>query len=442
MKADLILRRAKIVTGRSVFEGDLAVQGERIASIGDLSAWSGAEEYDCHGLHLLPGVIDTQVHFREPGLEHKEDLESGTRSAIMGGTTTVFEMPNTSPSTTTAEALADKVRRAQGRTWCETSFFIGASPDNIGQLADLEMLPGTPGVKIFMGSSTGNLLVDTDDLLREVLKNGKRPCPVHSEDEPRNRERKALISDNPHPREHPFLRDAESARLCTERLLNLSAETKRPVHVLHISTLEELPLLAGAKATGLPVTCEITPQHLTLNAELYETLGSLVQMNPPIRSEEHRAALMEAFQVGLFDVIGSDHAPHTLEEKAKPYPQSPSGMPGVQTLLPIMLDWVNKGALDLPKLVRMTSENPAKLYGLRDKGWIAPGSHADLVLVDLNAEWEVTKDWLQSKCGWSPYEGWKLRGRVEHVLLRGGWAVKDRGLVGSPRGKSVRFTWK
>lgn len=442
MKADLILRGARLVTGRSVFKGDLAVQGERIAAIGDLSAWTAAEEMDCQGLHLLPGVIDTQVHFREPGLEHKEDLESGTRAAVMGGVTSVFEMPNTDPPTTTAERLQDKVNRAKDRTWCDTSFFVGASPENVDQLARLEMLPGTPGIKIFMGSSTGSLLVESDDLLLEVLRNGSRPCPVHSEDEARNRERKSLISEKPHAREHPYLRDAESARLCTERLLRLASEARRPVHVLHISTKDELPLLAGAKAAGMPVTCEITPQHLSLNADLYESMGSLLQMNPPIRSEEHRAALFEAFQAGLFDIIGSDHAPHTLEEKSKPYPKSPSGMPGVQTLLPVMLDWVNKGALDISALVRMTSENPARIYGLRDKGFLSPGGHADLVLVDMDAEWEVTPDWLQSKCGWSPYTGSHLKGRVEHVLLRGSYAVRDRALVGEPRGKSVRFTWK
>lgn len=442
MKADLVLRSAKLVTGRSVFKGDLAIQGERIAAIGDLSAWSGQEELNCEGLHLMPGVIDTQVHFREPGLEHKEDLESGTRAAIMGGVTSVFEMPNTDPPTTTPDRLRDKIERAKGRTWCDTSFFIGASPENVASLADLEMLPGTPGIKIFMGSSTGSLLVEDDEMLLKVLQNGSRPCPVHSEDEPRNRERKSLLSCQPHPREHPYLRDAESARLSTERLLRLSVEARRPVHVLHISTKEELPLLAAAKAAGMPVTCEVTPQHLTLNSDLYESMGSLLQMNPPIRSEEHRQAIFEAFQGGLFDVIGSDHAPHTLMEKSKPYPQSPSGMPGVQTLLPIMLDWVNKGAIDISTLVRMTSENPSRLYGLRDKGWLTPGGHADLVLVDMEAEWEVTADWLQSKCGWSPYTGCHLRGRVEHVLLRGSFAVRERDLTGSPSGKPVRFSWK
>lgn len=443
MTFDLIVRGGTLVTSGGEIRGDLGVRDGRIAEIGDLAAREAAQVLDADGLHVLPGVIDTQVHFREPGLEHKEDIESGSRAAICGGVTTFFEMPNTQPPTTTREALEDKLTRAEGRAWSDFAFFVGASPDNARQLGELELLPGTPGVKIFMGSSTGSLLVDDEDVLREVLRHGKRPCPVHAEDEARLRERKGLAGDRPDVGMHPFLRDPEAARLATERLIRLCEETGRPVHVLHVSTADELPMLLEAKQRGLPVTCEITPQHLSFEApECYEKLGSRAQMNPPLRAKEHRQGLWLAFKHGLFDVIGSDHAPHTIEEKSRPYPLSPSGMPGVQTLLPVMLDWVNRGEVELAKVVRMTSEAPAHLYGIKNKGRIAEGFDADLAIIDLRKEFEVTPRWLQSKCGWSPFEGMRLRGYPAHTVLRGEVIVREGELIGKPGGRAVEFSWK
>ncbi len=438
---DVLIRGGIVVSSSGQIRADIGIRDGRIAALGTVTG-DADHLINAAGLHILPGAIDTQVHFREPGLEHKEDIESGTRAAVMGGVTTIFEMPNTIPATTTPDALQDKLDRAQGRAWSNYAFFVGATAETASQLAEFEMLPGTPGIKIFMGSSTGDLLVEQDAAVREVLLNGSRPAPVHSEDEQRLRDRKALISEHPHAREHPFLRDAEAARLCTERLIRLSEETGRPVHNLHISTADELPLIADAKKRGLKVTCEVTPQHMTLNADLYESLGNLLQMNPPIRSEDHRAAIFQAMQEGLFDVVGSDHAPHTLEEKSKPYPQSPSGMPGVQTLLPVMLDWVNKGALSLEKLTALTAENPAELYGIKNKGQIREGFDADLALIDLSQKWIVEKDWLQSKCGWSPYEGWSLTGRPIHALVNGVWTVRDAELHEPAAGRMVEFTWK
>lgn len=439
---DVILRGGSLVSEHGVEVGDLGIAGGKVVERGDLGGREAGEVIEAAGKLILPGVIDTQVHFREPGLEHKEDLESGTRAAIFGGVTTIFEMPNTQPPTTTAEALEDKLRRAEGRAWCDFAFFVGASPENAGELAELEKLPGTPGVKIFMGSSTGSLLVDDPEVLRKVLENGRRPCPVHSEDEQRMRERKALLSNSPHPREHPYLRDPESAVISTKRLIDLCRQTGRPVHILHISTADELPLLRAAKEEGLPVTCEATPQHLTLEASLYETLGSRLQMNPPIRDDSHRSAIFRALEEDLFDVIGSDHAPHTLDEKAQPYPKSPSGMPGVQTLLPVMLTWAAKGAISYPKLARLTSAAPARLYGIRDKGALEPGFDADLVVLDPSRRWTIGLDWLQSKCGWSPYEGWEIPVGIERVMLRGETQVQDGKRVGQPAGRPVRFHWK
>lgn len=440
---DLVLRGGTLVTSTDEQVADIGIREGRIEAIGDLASASAAESVDVKGLHVLPGVIDTQVHFREPGLTHKEDLESGSRAAVMGGVTTFFDEPNVKPTTTTQEALKEKLALAEGRCWANYAFWVGASNENLEDLAQLESLPGTPGIgEVFMGSSTGPLLVSDDASLRRVLTNGRHRVAIHAEDEPRLIERKALLSTNPHVREHPHLRDVESSRLATERILRLSQETKRPVHVLHVSTADELPLLAKAKRSGLGTTCEITPQHLTFNAEDYERLGSQIQMNTPIRDEHHRLALWKAVKEGLFDVFGSDHAPHTKEEKAKPYPDSPSGIPGVQTMLPVMLDWRAKGELGVRQVVAMMSENPAHLFGTSLKGRLETGFDADLAIVDLDSEFEVTADWLQSKCGWSPFLGRKLRGRIVHTLVNGEFAVREVALAQSGLGRVVQFDWK
>ncbi len=440
---DLILRGGHIVSSQGTHQGDIAIHGGTIAEVGDLSSASSEVLLDVTGLHVLPGGIDTQVHFREPGLEHKEDLESGTRAAIMGGITAIFDMPNTDPTTTSEETLHGKLELANGRTWCDHAFFVGATKDNVEELAHLESLPGTPGVKIFMGSSTGPLLVDDDEHLRAVLNSSHRRSPVHAEDEARLRERKAMRSrGEPHVREHPIRRDAEAARLATERILRLSEETKHPIHILHVSTREELPLIAEAKKRGLRTTCEVTPQHLTLNAEAYESHGTQIQMNPPIRTEVHRQALWKAVKEGLFDVFGSDHAPHTRIEKGLPYPQSPSGIPGVQTMLPVLLDWVHKRELGLNQLVRMLCENPARIYQISNKGRIEVGFDADLTLVDLEKSWAIESEWLQSKCGWSPFESMKVHGKIEHVFLRGHHMVNEGALVGRMVGRPVAFEGK
>jgi len=439
---DTIIRGGTVVSSAGQRRADVGILGEQILAVDNLAEATSGKVIDATGFHILPGAIDTQVHFREPGLEHKEDIESGTRSAICGGVTTIFEMPNTNPATVTAEALQDKLKRANSRASCDYAFFVGAATSNLDELFELEMLPGTPGVKMFAGSSTGDLLVDLEEHQRKVMQHGKRPMPVHSEDEARLRERKGLFGDHPHVREHWQIRDAEAARICTERMIRLSAETGRAVHILHISTLEELPLLAEAKANGINITCEVTPHHLTLNSDAYETLGTLVQMNPPVRSEEHRLAIWQAVKDGLFDVFGSDHAPHTLFEKANPYPKSPSGMPGVQTLLPIMLNWVNQGQIPIETVVKMLMERPAELYGTERKGSIKPGFDADIAIVDMNKQWTILNSWIQSKCGWTPYHGKSIQGSVEHVLLRGNHVVNGGEYQDQRIGKAVEFNWK
>ncbi|HWD38785.1 MAG TPA: dihydroorotase [Fimbriimonas sp.] len=440
MTCDTLIRNGRLVTSTHAEEADLAIAGGKIVEIGSLGEWSARETIDARGLFVLPGLIDTQVHFREPGLEHKEDIESGTRAALHGGVTSILEMPNTKPTTTSRETLEDKLNRARGRAWCHYGFFVGATTDNADELGDLEKLPGTPGIKIFMGSSTGSLLVGDDEHLEKVLRNGMRRCPIHAEDEPRNRERKSLISSRPTPLEHPFLRDAESARLATQRILGLSAKTGRPVHILHLSTRDELPLIADAKRKGLGTTAEVTPQHLWFSApECYERWGSLTQMNPPIRSSEHREGLWKALGEGLFDVFGSDHAPHTLVEKSLPYPQSPSGMPGVQTLLPVLMTFAAQDRISVHDVVRMGCERPAELYGIQGKGRLERGFDADLVLVDPKRSKVFERRMVQSKCGWSPFEGETLTGWSEVVILGGEVVVRSDERLGSPRGRQLDF---
>ena len=435
---DLLITGGQVFTPSGLIEADVAVAAGKIADIGTLDAGKADEVIDAKGLTVLPGVIDTQVHFREPGLEHKEDLESGTRAAVMGGVTAIFEMPNTSPATIDAAAMSDKLTRAEGRAWCDHAFFMGAAAENADKLAELERLPGVCGVKIFMGSSTGSLLVDEEEVLRTALRSGRRRIAVHSEDETRLRERFELIREGGKVSQHPEWRDVETAVRSTKRLLRLAREAGRRIHVLHITTAEEVPLLAAAKDIA---TMEVTPQHLTLAAPYcYEEHGSFAQMNPPIRDARHRDALWEAVRLGIADVVGSDHAPHTREEKQAPYPRSPSGMPGVQTLLPLLLDHLNAGQLTLERLVDLTSAGAQRIYNIAGKGRIAVGYDGDFTLVDLKAKKIVEADWLQSKCGWSPFEGKPITGWPMATIIRGHVAMRDGELLGGPTGRPVRFT--
>ena len=437
MSYDLIVKGGTLATPSGIQAADLAVKDGRIAALGDLDPGPAAESMDATGLHVLPGVIDTQVHFREPGHEHKEDLASGSAAAALGGVTAVFEMPNTKPGTLSAADLADKLARARGRAWTDHAFFMGAAPENAERLGELESLPGCAGVKIFMGSSTGSLLVEDDETLFQVLKNGRRRIAVHAEDEPRLRERLALVRGGAPVDQHPVWRDAETAIRATRRILALSRRTGRRIHVLHVTTAEEIPLLAAHKDL---VTVEVTPQHLTLAApDCYERLGTLAQMNPPIREARHREALWRAVAQGVVDVVGSDHAPHSRAEKAGDYPATPAGMPGVQTLLPLLLDHLNAGRLSLERLVDLTSAGPQRIYGIAGKGRIAVGYDADLSLVDLKAEREITGAWLASKCGWSPFEGMTVTGWPMATVLRGRAVMRDGELQGAPRGAPVRF---
>lgn len=434
---DLLIRGGTLVNHDGIAPGDVGIRAGRIADVGDLSGADAETVVPAQGLHVLPGVIDSQVHFREPGNEHKEDLESGSRAAVLGGVTGLFEMPNTSPLTTSAEALQDKLDRARGRMWCDHAFYVGATAENAEELGTLERLPGVCGVKIFMGASTGDLLTEDDATLRRIFAHTRRRCAVHAEDEMRLRERKHVAEEAADPRAHPDWRDAETAFRATRRLVAVAREFAQRIHVLHITTAEEIAFLADCRDVA---SVEVTPQHLTLAApDCYEELGARAQMNPPVRSREHRDGLWRGIRTGVVDVIGSDHAPHTLEEKARPYPQSPSGMTGVQTLVPIMLNHVHEGRLSLLRFVDLTSAGPARLFGLRGKGRLAAGYDADLTLVDLAERRVIEDDWIASKSRWTPFAGRSVTGWPRATIIRGRIVMRDDELLGAPDGEPMGF---
>lgn len=433
---DTILKNGIVVNQDGEGERDIGIRDGRIAALGTFGPEQAGKTIDCKGLHILPGVMDTQVHFREPGLEHKEDLESGSRSAVMGGVTAVFEMPNTNPLTIDEATFTDKVKRGHHRMHCDYAFFIGGTRENVRDLPELERAPGCAGVKVFIGSSTGALLVEDDDSLRKIFQVIKRRAAFHAEDEFRLNERKGLRIEGD-ARSHPVWRDEVAALMATQRLVNLARETGKRIHVLHISTKEEIDYLRDHKDVA---SCEATPHHLTMAApECYERLGTLAQMNPPVRDAAHRAGIWKGIEQGIVDVLGSDHAPHTLEEKQKVYPASPSGMTGVQTLVPLMLDHVNAGRLSLQRFVDLTSAGPARLFNMAMKGRIAAGYDADFTIVDLKRSETITNKWVASKAGWTPYDGVTVKGWPVGTFVRGRQVMWQGELVTPSQGETVRF---
>jgi dihydroorotase len=433
---DHVLAGGTVVNQDGAGVRDIGIRDGRIVEIGDLSRAAAGKRTDCTGLHILPGVIDSQVHFREPGLDHKEDLESGSRAAVMGGVTAVFEMPNTNPLTTTPETLADKIRRGRHRMHCDFAFWVGGTHENAKDVPELERLPGAAGIKVFMGSSTGSLLVEDDEGVSEILRRTRRRAAFHSEDEPMLRERRDLRVEGD-PSSHPVWRSPEVALRCTQRLVGIARRTGARIHVLHISTAEEMRFLVDCKDVA---TVEATPHHLTIDGdEAYKRLGTLVQMNPPVRDAAHRAGIWWGVEQGVVDVLGSDHAPHTLEEKAKPYPASPSGMTGVQTLVPMMLDHVAAGRLSLQRFVDLTSAGPARIFGIARKGRIAAGYDADLTVVDMKRRETITNAWIASKSQWTPYDGVTVTGWPVGTIMRGHTVMWEDELVGPSTGEPVVF---
>ncbi len=434
---ELVLRGGTVITPFGALGTDVGVSAGRIAGLGAYSASSAEEVIDARGLFILPGVIDSQVHFREPGMQHKENLETGSRAAALGGVTTFFEMPNTEPPTNDARTINDKLDRGRGRSHVDYAFFVGGTPKNAEDLSRLEQTAGISGVKVFMGSSTGSLLAEDDEALESILSSCRRRVAIHAEDESRLRERRRLAELEGDVAFHPSYRDELTALRATERCLRLARRHRAQVHILHVSTMQELDLLRTNKDIA---TCEVTPQHLLLHApDCYRRLGSKAQMNPPIRDRVHQLVLWEAVRNGLFDTIGSDHAPHTLEEKAKPYPECPSGMPGVQTTLPLMLTAVLERRLSMARAVDLLCAGPARVFGLANKGSIRVGYDADFAIVDLRSAWTLTDSQMAYLSGWTPFHGWEVRARVVRTIVRGKTVAADGELVGQALGRPAQF---
>ena len=430
-----IFKNGTVANHDGIHRADIGVTAGRIAALGDLSMADAGEVIDCTGLHILPGVIDTQVHFREPGLTHKEDLESGSRSAVLGGVTGVFEMPNTNPLTTTRDTFEAKIAAGTSRMHCDFAFYVGGTHDNVRDLPELERLPGCAGVKVFMGSSTGSLLVADDKGVEAILSAISRRAAFHSEDEYMLEARKHLRVPGD-PSSHPVWRSPEVAMSCTRRLVDIARRTGKRIHVLHISTADEMVFLADHKDVA---SVEVTPHHLTLDETAYARLGTYAQMNPPVRDAAHRAGIWAGVANGVADILGSDHAPHAREEKDHPYPESHSGMTGVQTLVPVMLDHVNAGRMSLERFVDMTSHGPNRLFGIAGKGRIAVGYDADLTIVDLKRTQTISNDWVASRAGWTPYDGVEVTGWPVGTIVRGHRVMWQGKLLTPSVGQPMRF---
>jgi len=411
----LIIKNGSCYINGKLEKTDVALVDNKIRKIGKIEV-NGSKVLDASNKLVLPGIIDTQTHFREPGSTDREDLESGSRAAVLGGVTSVFEMPNTNPPTSNLVEFDKKLNLAKNRMHCNYAFYFGATPENVDQLSKLKDLKGCCGVKLFAGSSTGNLLVDKEADIEKVISQSDRIVSIHSEDEEILNLRKRFIKEGD-VHSHPEWRNTESAISSTRRVVKIAERYNKQIHVLHVTTKEEVDFLAMHKKN---VTFEITPQHLTLYApDCYDKLGTFVQMNPPIRKKEHYDRLWTAVKNSVVDILGSDHAPHSKEDKKKKYPDSPSGMPGVQTILPIMLDHVNNEKLSLEQLIKLMCENPCKIFGIKNKGYIKEDFDADLTIVDMNKEQTIKDEMIASKCGWTPFNNFTVKGFPVATIVNG-----------------------
>ncbi len=432
---DLIIKNGECYINGKLENNDIAIKDGKISKIGQVSEET-KEVYDAESQIVLPGCIDTQTHFREPGSTDTEDLHSGSRAAVAGGITAVFEMPNTNPPTSNLKEFQRKLDLAKDRMYCNYAFYFGATAGNVSQLAELKNLEGCCGIKLFVGSSTGNLLVALEEDIDKVFQNSSKVIAVHSEDEEILNKNKKLIK-NGDVHSHPIWRSEECAISSTRRIVRLAKKYNKKAHVLHITTKQEVDFLSQHKGN---ITFEITPQHLTIYApDCYNKLGTYAQMNPPIRDKSHYDRLWYAVKNNLNDTIGSDHAPHLKVNKDKEYPSSPSGMPGVQTLMPVMLDHVNHGKLSLSQLVNLVCENPIKIFGIQNKGFIKEGYDADFTIVDMNKKIKVKNENIESKCKWSPFNRFEFNGTPVATIIDGKIKMKNGKIIGAPKGKPLVF---
>jgi len=431
----LIIKNGSCYIDGKLVKTDIALTDNKIKKIGKVEL-NSSKVLDAKDKLVLPGVIDTQVHFREPGSTDAEDLESGSRAAVLGGVTSLFEMPNTNPPTSNLIEFEKKIQLAKNRMHSNYAFYFGATPDNVDQLSKLKDLKGCCGVKLFAGSSTGKLLVDKEADIEKVISMSDRIVSIHSEDEEILNLRKRFIKKgNVHS--HPEWRNTECAISSTRRVVKIAERFNKRIHVLHVTTKEEVDFLAMHKKN---VTFETTPQHLTLYApDCYDKLGTYAQMNPPIRTKDHYDRLWIAIKNNVVDVIGSDHAPHLKKEKDKEYPNSPSGMPGVQTIFPVMLDHVNNKKLSLEQLIKLMCENPCKIFGIKNKGYIKEGYDADLTIVDMNKDQVIKDETIASKCGWTPFNNYKVKGFPVGTIVNGNLVMSEGKIISKAQGRPLEF---
>ena len=432
----LIIKNGNCFINGEFKDQDILIENGKIKTIGKVSHLNSSNVYEATGQTVIPGVIDTQVHFREPGSTDAEDLHSGSRAAIAGGITSVFEMPNTNPPTSSKKEFSNKLKLAKDRMYCNYAFYFGATPENYKELSELKDLEGCCGIKLFAGSSTGNLLVNKEEDIEKVFQNSSKIVSVHSEEEEILNMRKKLIKKGD-VKTHPIWRNEVSAIASTRKIVKIAERFKKRAHILHVTTRDEVDFLLQHKGN---ISFEITPQHLTLSSpECYEKLGTYAQMNPPIREKIHQDRLWYAVKNDFVDIIGSDHAPHLKANKEKTYPDTPSGMPGVQTLLPVMLNHVNEGKLKLEQLVKLLCENPANIFGIKNKGFIKEGFDADFTIIDLEEIIEIKNEKIESKCGWSPFDGDKFKGNSVATIINGEIKMKNGKIIGDPTGKPMKF---
>ncbi len=428
----MLIRQGLVVLPEGLARLDIRTAGEKIAALAEhLAPEAGEEVIDAGGRLVLPGLIDSHVHFREPGGTHKEDFLTGTQAALAGGVTTILDMPNTQPPTVNRERLAEKAALAAEKAVVDYGFYLGATESNVEEAATAS--DAAVALKLYMGSSTGSLLVTEFAPLYRHFSTFPlhKPIVVHAEDEQSLKYFAAL-----HPRDHNHARPALSAQIAVSRALAIAEKTGRALHIAHTTTARELELIREAKQKGVHVTCEVTPLHLFLNEEDQHRLGNFGKVNPPLRSESDRAALWTHFDT--IDTIATDHAPHTRAEKNQPYEQAPSGMPGVQTMLPLLLTAASEGMVTLNEIVKRCVVHPARIFGLKTKGALEIGKDADIVLVNPRVEYELTDEQMLSKCGWTPFAGRTVTGRIEQVFLRGSPAYeRGRCLLKPGSGKPV-----
>ena len=431
----LIIKNGSCYIDGKLTKTDIGLSGNKIKKIGKIEL-NSSKVYDATDKVVLPGIIDTQVHFREPGSTDAEDLESGSRAAVLGGVTALFEMPNTNPPTSNLVEFDKKLQAAKNRMHSNYAFYFGATPDNTDQLAQLKDVEGCCGVKLFAGSSTGNLLVDKEADIEKVISSSDRIVSIHSEDEDIIKLRKKFIKKGD-VHSHAEWRNVEVAMSSTRRVVKIAERYNKKIHVLHVTTREEVDFLAMHKKN---VTFETTPQHLTMYApDCYDKLGTYAQMNPPLRTKEHYDRLWVAIKNNIVDVLGSDHAPHLKENKDKEYPNTPSGMPGVQTIFPVMLDHVNNGKLSLQQLINLMCENPCKIFGIKNKGYIKEGFDADLTIADMNKEVTIKNEMIASKCGWTPFNNYKVKGFPVGTIVNGHLVMSDGKVVEESKGTPLKF---